>query len=259
MKLILRQGPLMPSKPTTFQPKIRLYGTWALAADAQIQLNKEQAHYLGNVMRQTAGDHVLLFNGTDGEWLARLEDVTRKGANAIAIEQTRAQDARPDLWLLFAPIKRARFDMVIEKATELGVGKLMPVLTRFAGHDRVKQTRMQAIAVEAAEQCGGTSLPIIDDVAKLDAVLANWPEDRPLYFCDERREAKPFHTVLAEHPASIGAILVGPEGGFSPEEQAMLDAHPATRPVTLGPRILRAETACLAALSIWQTGHGDWQ
>lgn len=249
----------MPSKPNTFQPKIRLYIDLPLRQGVAVSITKEQAHYLGNVMRQATGDHLLLFNGVDGEWLAQIDGLTRKGGSAQPLEQTRPQETRPDIWLLFAPIKRARFDMVIEKATELGAGRIVPVLTRYAGHDRVKQARMHAIAVEAAEQCGGTSMPDIEEPIKLDEVLSRWPDDRPLYFCDERRAAEPLQTTLTNQPDNKGAILVGPEGGFSPEEQAALDAHPAARPVTLGPRVLRAETACIAALTIWQAHHGDWQ
>ncbi|MEN8722770.1 MAG: 16S rRNA (uracil(1498)-N(3))-methyltransferase [Alphaproteobacteria bacterium] len=249
----------MPSKPNAFQPKIRLYIDLPLREGVAVSLTKDQAHYLGTVMRQSVGDHVLLFNGADGEWAAHLDDLTRKGGTATPIEQTKPQDARPDIWLLFAPIKRARFDMVVEKATELGVARIAPVLTRYAGHDRVKQARMHAIAVEAAEQCGGNSLPVIEEPVKLDALLASWPQDRPLYFCDERRGAQPFQMVLSAHKTNKGALLIGPEGGFSPEEQAMLDDHPTALAVTLGPRILRAETACLSALTIWQTAHGDWQ
>lgn len=249
----------MPSKPNQFQPKIRLYVELPFRDGVPIPITKDQAHYLANVMRQSQGDHILMFNGADGEWLGRLEEVNRKRGVVMPIEQVRPQDQLPDLWLLFAPIKRARFDMVVEKATELGAGKLVPVLTRYTGHDRVRQDRMHLISIEAAEQCGGTGLPDIEAPIKLSEILDSWPDDRPLYFCDERRGAQPFQTVLSETPNNKGAILVGPEGGFSEEEQEQLSNHKATIPVTLGPRILRAETACLAALTIWQTVHGDWQ
>jgi len=249
----------MPSKPNQFQPKIRLYIELPFREGVAVNMTKDQAHYLGNVMRQSEGDHLLIFNGVDGEWLGRIESLSRKGGSVLPLEQVRDQETRPDIWLVFAPIKRARFDMVVEKATELGVGKIAPVITRYTGHDRVRIDRMHAITLEAAEQCSGTSLPEIEEPVKLDHLLDHWPEDRPLYYCDERRGAKPFQTVLSDSQTDKGAILVGPEGGFSEEEHERLGKHPAAVPVTLGPRILRAETACLAALAIWQTAHGDWR
>lgn len=219
-------------------------------------LSREQAHYLVNVMRLAPGAAVALFNGRDGEWFATLAEASRKGAIALCAHQQGAQVMPPDLWLLFAPVKKTRTDFIVEKAVELGAARLLPVMTRYTNAERLRPDRMAAHIIEAAEQCGATHLPTFDDPQKLDKVLASWNPARRILFCDETRTAPPIAQVLTA--PGPWAILIGPEGGFAPEETATLRAHPAIVPASLGPRILRADTAALAALAIWQSRLGDW-
>lgn len=243
---------------TDRSPKIRLYVDAPLAVGAEILL-EAQAHYLTGVMRRGAGDEVALFNGRDGEWRAVIEAAAKKRVTVRVEAQTALQQDPPDLWLLFAPIKKARTDFIVEKATELGAARILPVLTRFTNAERVRTDRLQAHAVEAAEQCGGTFVPTVDEPTKLASVLANWPEQRRLMFCDEARTAKPVAEALAGQGAGPWAILIGPEGGFSPDEAEALRSHPGVVPVTLGPRILRADTAAASAITAWQIALGDWR
>ena len=187
--------------------------------------------------------------------------IAEAGKRAVTLEvlgRTAPQRDPPDLWLLFAPIKKARTDFIVEKATELGVARIQPVLTRFTNAERVRTDRLQAHAIEAAEQCGGTFVPQVAEPRKLDRLLSDWPADRHLMFCDESRAARPVHEALATAPRGPWAILIGPEGGFSPDEGETLRAMPRTLPVTLGPRILRADTAAAAAITAWQMALGDW-
>ncbi|MHA3976157.1 16S rRNA (uracil(1498)-N(3))-methyltransferase [Halovulum sp. GXIMD14794] len=243
---------------TDRSPKIRLYVDAPLAAGTELLL-EAQAHYLTGVMRQGAGDAVALFNGRDGEWRAVIESAAKKRVSVRVEAQTAPQQDPPDLWLLFAPIKKARTDFIVEKAAELGAARICPVLTRFTNAERVRTDRLQAHAVEAAEQCGGTFVPTVDDPAKLADVLATWPEDRRLMFCDEARTARPVAEAMAGQGGGPWAILIGPEGGFSPEEAEVLRRHPGVVPVTLGPRVLRADTAAAAAITAWQIALGDWR
>ncbi|WP_118137118.1 16S rRNA (uracil(1498)-N(3))-methyltransferase [Oceanicella sp. SM1341] len=235
--------------------KIRLFVEAPLAAGAGVPLTKEQAHYLFAVMRLGPGGRVALFNGRDGEWQAEVLEAGKRGGTLGCLAQSAPQGLPPDLWLLFAPIKKARTDFIVEKATELGVRRILPVFTRYTNSERLRPDRLQAHCTEAAEQCGGTFVPELAEPAPLERVLAGWDPARALVFCDESRDARPLHAVAPPAPA---ALLIGPEGGFSPEEAARLRALPFVVPVSLGPRILRADTAAAAAIALWQARRGDW-
>ncbi len=239
--------------------KIRLYVSSDLYAGGGVPLNPDQAHYLFRVMRQSAGGTLTVFNGRDGAWAAEITEAGKKTGLLTAREQIAPQVSPPDLTLLFAPIKKARTDFIVEKATELGARRIQPVMTRYTNSERLRIDRLQAHAVEAAEQCGGTCVPEVREPVKLDAVLDSWDADRRLMFCDEARHAGPAQTVLAGYAPGPWAILTGPEGGFAPEEAERLRKQDYVVPVTLGPRILRADTAVAAAISVWQTVLGDWQ
>ena len=241
----------------TDTPKVRLFVDLTLAAGAPVALSREQAHYLGGVMRHAAGDMVALFNGRDGEWRARIDHIHRSNAALHCVDLSRAQTAAPDLWLLAAPIRKARFELVVEKATELGVAAIHPVVTRRSAVREAKAERLAAIAIEAAEQCERLTVPAIADAEPLARLLDRWPAGRRLFLCDEARDAPVMATALAGAPAGPAAILIGPEGGFAPEERAMLRARPFVTPVSLGPRILRAETAAIVAVALWQALAGD--
>lgn len=244
---------------------IRLYMPAPLGAGATVALDAGQVHYLRNVMRRRPGDPVAAFNGRDGEWAARIETLDRK-TGSLAVEALRRPPvAGPDLWLLFAPVKRLRLDYLVAKATELGVSALWPVFTARTQPDRVKAERLRANIVEAAEQCARLDLPDLFDAAPLDAVLADWRPARRLLVCDETG-GTPIHAALsraalsraaAEGPAGPWAVLVGPEGGFAPSELDGLDKLPFVTRAGLGPRLLRADTAALAAVACWQAVLGD--
>ncbi|EAR50364.1 hypothetical protein OG2516_16646 [Oceanicola granulosus HTCC2516] len=235
--------------------RIRLYVDHPLGAGQTVPLIREQAHYLFGVMRLGEGAEVLLFNGRDGEWSARVAEAGKRGGTLACAAQTRPLAPPPDLWLLFAPVKKARTDFIVEKAVEMGAARLCPVQTEFTNSERIRRDRLQAHAVEAAEQCGATTVPEVADLARLDRLLDGWDPSRRIMLCDETRAGDD-----AALPAEPGpwAILIGPEGGFSDAERARLAALPFTRPVALGPRILRADTAAVAALTLWQTQLGDW-
>jgi 16S rRNA (uracil1498-N3)-methyltransferase len=234
----------------------RLYIDQPLAPGQGLVLSEGQANYLFNVLRLGAGAAVDVFNGRDGDWRAVVVEAKKRAGLLRAEGQTGPQRVPADLWLIFAPLKKARMDMVVEKAVELGVGRLVPVLTDYTQGDRLRMDRLVAQVVEAAEQCGATHLPPVDDPVRLPALLAGWG-NRALIWADEGLAcASALPSDLAPPPA---AILIGPEGGFSPGERALLSAHPAALPVRLGPRILRAETAAIAALALWQQAQGDWR
>jgi 16S rRNA (uracil1498-N3)-methyltransferase len=235
----------------------RLYVTDTLALDASITLNGNPAHYLAHVMRVKAGDGLLLFDNQTGEWLARVEDVGKRAVVLSVAEQTRPRDSVPDFWLLAAPVKKARLDMVAEKACELGVARYRPVITRRTIVDRVNLDRLRATMIEAAEQCGRTALPVVEEPIKLPALLKSWSPERTLFFADETGGVP--LAEAARDNTGPAAMLIGPEGGFDPEERALILACPNAVGVSLGPRILRAETAAIAAISLWMSVNGDWQ
>jgi 16S rRNA (uracil1498-N3)-methyltransferase len=217
-----------------------------------LTLDGPAANYLVAVLRLGAGAKVKLFDDRTGEWLAELVESGRKRVSLRIIARLREREPVPDLWLLFAPIKRGRIDWLVEKATELGVDRLQPVITRRTVVDRLNLDRLRAHAVEAAEQCERTALPSLSEPQKLEILLRSWPEDRTLFFADERG-GEPL--AAAPGPA---AILIGPEGGFTDEERAAVRALPQARGLSLGPRILRADTAAIAAVSLWMAAAGDW-
>ena len=236
---------------------LRLHTTLDLAP-GPLTLGKDQSHYVANVMRAKPGEDVLLFNGRDGEWRGRFDAVAKSGVIVAVEKQTRPQAPEPDLWLLAAPIKKDNVDLVAEKAAELGASVLWPVFTRRTVMSRVNTERLAAHMIEAAEQCERLTVPEVREPTQLDKALAGWDAARPLIFLDESGGGAPLVQVLAELPAGPLAVLVGPEGGFAPEERALLARLPFARPVGLGPRILRAETAAIAALAVVQAVRGDW-
>ncbi|WP_170397066.1 MULTISPECIES: 16S rRNA (uracil(1498)-N(3))-methyltransferase [Ruegeria] len=237
--------------------KIRLYVEHPLGQGQSVDLTREQAHYLFGVMRLAVGGHVALFNGRDGEWLAEVAEAGKRGGVLTCVEQTKPLQMPPDLWFLFAPIKKARTDFIVEKAAEMGAARILPVQTEFTNSERIRQDRLQAHAVEAAEQCGGTFVPEVADLQRLDRVLDAWPDGRLLMFCNEAEVGSALR-LAANKKGQPWAILIGPEGGFSDRERARLTGLPFTHVVSLGPRILRADTAAVAALTMWQQALGDW-
>lgn len=237
--------------------KIRLFVDAKLGQGQSVALSQDQAHYLFGVMRQNKGGLVALFNGIDGEWQAEITESGKRKGTLQCLVQSKSQQDPPDLWLVFAPIKKARTDFIVEKATEMGAAKILPVQTQFTNADRIRQDRLQAHAVEASEQCGGTFVPEVTALTKLDKVLQSWPEDRHILFCDETKVGDT-PTDLTALPKGKWAIFIGPEGGFSPDETTRLRAHPQATAISLGPRILRADTAAVAALTLWQSALGDW-
>ena len=239
--------------------KIRLFVTAALGEGAAVPLNRSQAHYLFNVMRLDAGATLSIFNGRDGEWRAEVVEAGKRRGLLAAREKTAPQRVPPDLWLAFAPIKKARTDFIVEKAAELGVARILPVFTRHTNAERLRIDRLRAHAIEASEQCGETHVAEVAEPAKLDALLDGWDPARRLMFCDETRDALPATDALADAARGPWAILIGPEGGFAPDEVDRLRALPHVTAVTLGPRILRADTAAVAAITLWQSTLGDWR
>lgn len=238
--------------------KVRLFVEHALGPAQTVPLTRDQAHYLFGVMRLKSGDAVSLFNGTDGEWHSEVTEAGKRGGSLTCIAQNKPLHLPPDLWLLFAPIKKARTDFIVEKATEMGVARILPVQTDFTNAERIRRDRLQAHAVEAAEQCGGTFVPPVEELQRLGALLDRWPPDRMLLFCDEALVG-PKTVTLSAMPPGPWAILIGPEGGFSEAERSKLNAMAQAHATSLGPRILRADTAAVAALTLWQSALGDWQ
>lgn len=238
--------------------KTRLFVDSPLAEGQSVGLDHERAHFLRHVLRLDRGDSVAVFNGRDGEWRAVIDGFGKGWCSLTVAEQRRQQDTTPDLWLLFAPLKKGRIDFVAEKATEMGISRLWPVFTRRTDPNRVNSDRLRANAVEAAEQCERLSVPEMGEALPLDRVLAGWPADRRLYLCAEAGSARPIAEVLRDAPAGPAALLIGPEGGFDQSELDELVKLPFVVPVGLGPRILRADTAVVAALACWQSLAGDW-
>jgi len=246
--------PATPAWPPKSAP--RLFVAETLAAGAAVRIDGNPAHYLARVMRVATGDAVILCDDITGEWAARVSDVGKRDVVLEVAELLREREAVPDLWLCPALLKKDRFDLVLEKATELGVARIQPMLTRRCVADKLNTERARAITVEAAEQCARTALPELGEPVKLDALLASWPEGRALFFADENG-GEPAAAAFSAHQGPA-AILTGPEGGFDEAERTAIRAHPAARPISLGPRILRGETAALAALSVWMASAGDW-
>jgi len=241
---------------------IRLYVDHDLAKGATSDLDQQQAHYIRHVMRLGTGDAVHLFNGRDGEWQSTLAVAGRAHASVTPQQRVRDQDTGPDLWLAFAPVKRARIDLIAEKATELGVAAIIPTMTENTSVSRVNLDRLRANSVEAAEQCGRLTVPDIREPAGLADLLSGWPSGRRLLVCDETGGGKPAIDALIPikgiPESNAWGILTGPEGGFSRSELDLLSENPIVTRIGLGPRILRADTAAIAALVCWQAVLGDW-
>jgi 16S rRNA (uracil1498-N3)-methyltransferase len=244
---------------TTARPKTRLFVDATLEAGAQVSLLKDQAHYVSRVMRQDVGASALLFNGHDGEWLAHISSISKTQCQLSLEAQTRQQQSEPDIWLVFAPIKKSRMDFMIEKATELGASRLLPVFTRNTDVSRVNVERLQATALESAEQCERLNVPQVDKAVDLDNLIRDWDPSRQLYIMDETGTGNPAIPAFSSlsQPGKPAAILIGPEGGFTASELDQLRDLAFVTPVTLGPRVLRAETAALTALASWQVFQGD--
>jgi 16S rRNA (uracil1498-N3)-methyltransferase len=245
--------PATPAWPPKSLP--RLFVRSALTQSARVELDAAQANYLGNVMRLGEGAELLAFDGQSGEWLARVAETGKKRMTLAVERRTREPETIPDVWLAFAPVKRAQTDWLVEKATELGAARLLPVITRRTIAERVRLERLEAIAIEAAEQCGRTRLPEVADPVALNHLLATRSEARPLYFADEHGGA--FAAEAFEPGPAL--ILIGPEGGFTEEERLAVRGAPTAIAISLGPRILRAETAGLAALATYMAVAGDWR
>lgn len=240
-------------------PATRIYFPSPLAAGGSVELSTDQAHRLRSVLRLGSGAPIALFNGDDGEWLCRIAELD-KGVARVAVEnRLRAPEPESELWLLFAPIKRARLDWLVEKATELGASALLPVWTARTQVERLNVERLQAHAVAAAEQSERLSVPDLRPPESLDRVLACWPPGKRLIVCDETGAGAPIGKALAQLPAGPTALLVGPEGGFNQSELDALGKLSFVSRVGLGPRVLRAETAAVAALAIFQGVAGDWR
>lgn len=243
-----------PAWPPRSTP--RLFVDAPLGAGA-LTLSGPQAHYLVSVMRMKAGDPVKLFDGASGEWLAVATDVARRDVTLDVQQQLAPLEHVPDLWLCAAPLKKGRVDWMAEKACELGVARLVPVVTRRTVVDKPNTERLAAHMVEAAEQCGRTAVPVVAEPVKLAALLRDWPADRHLFFADELG-GTPVAEAMRGAPGAA-AILIGPEGGFDDDERAAIRALPQAIGIALGPRILRADTAAAAAIALWMASAGDWR
>jgi 16S rRNA (uracil1498-N3)-methyltransferase len=236
----------------------RLFVDAPLATGGKVELSRDQSHYLANVLRMKQGAELLLFNGREGEWLARVDAVGKKVVTLEAVRQERPQPPLPDFLYAFAPIKAGRLDYLVQKAVEMGAGALQPVITQHTQMATVGVERLQANALEAAEQCGVLAIPTVRPPVKFDALLAGWEPDRRLIFCDESAETNnPLPALNGIKERKLG-LLVGPEGGFSDDERRALRALPFVTAIPLGPRILRADTAAVAALAVIQATIGDW-
>ncbi len=238
---------------------VRMFVGAPLSVGASGACTPEQANYLVNVMRLAAGAEILVFNGRDGEWRARLAEVGKRRCSLECLALVRPQQDGPDVHYVFAPLKHARLDYMVQKATELGVAHLQPVLTRRTVAARVNLERMQANAIEAAEQCGVLRVPTVGEALKLDALLANWDGGRRLIFCDESAAVASPLAALAGMASGPLAVLIGPEGGFDPAERTLLLEKSYATAISLGPRVMRADTAAVAALALVNATLGDWR
>ena len=243
-----------PAWPPRSAP--RLFVEQQLGEGEVVRIEGQQAHYLARVMRVAPGDAVVLCDNQTGEWAARVTEAGKHGVTVDVADRLREREEVPDFWLCAALLKKDRFDLVLEKATELGAARIVPVLTRRCVADKLNPERARSIMTEAAEQCARTALPELNNLTKLDALLRDWPQDRALFFADELG-GEPAATAFTAHDGPA-ALLTGPEGGFDDGERAAIRAHPIARPVTLGPRILRGETAAIAATALWMGTRGDW-
>ena len=236
--------------------KVRLFIDHPLGSGQAVPLNADQAHYLSGVMRLQAGTVIEVFNGRDGAWDAEIVTASKRGGTLALRAQVAPQRDPPDLWLIFAPIKKARTDFIVEKAAELGAARILPVQTDFTNSERIRQDRLQAHAVEAAEQCRGTFVPEVADLTSLSKLLDGWDPARRILWADESRVGPA--DALSGLPRGPWAVLIGPEGGFSPPERKRLRDATFVTPISLGPRILRADTAAVALLTLFQAHLGDW-
>ncbi|MGL4313594.1 MAG: 16S rRNA (uracil(1498)-N(3))-methyltransferase [Sphingomonas sp.] len=246
--------PATPAWPPQSTPRLLVAGP---LQPGSIAIDGPQAHYLVSVMRLKPGDPVKLFDNATGEWLATLASPGKRDATLTVVEQLRVREAVPDLWLCAAPLKKGRIDWLVEKACELGVDRVVPVITHRTVVDRLNLDRLTAHMVEAAEQCGRTAVPALAEPVKLGALLRDWPAERALFFADETGGA-PAAQAMQAAPGPA-AILIGPEGGFDEDERAAIRAVPQARAISLGPRILRADTAAAAAIALWMAAAGDWR
>ena len=237
----------------------RLFVKSPLVGNSTIELEQHHVHYLKNVMRLKISDHLLVFNGKDGEWEVEINNLEKKSGTAIAIKRTKEQYNEPDVTLLFAPIKHGKIDFLAQKATELGVTALQPVFTKHTIASRVNTERLQSNAIEAAEQSERLTVPEILEPIDINKLISSWDSNKKLLLCDETGKGKPIKEALSESEKGTWAILIGPEGGFSKDELDMLYKLPYVVPASLGPRILKADTAAFAALTCWQEHLGDWQ
>ncbi|MDN3645802.1 16S rRNA (uracil(1498)-N(3))-methyltransferase [Pontixanthobacter aestiaquae] len=246
--------PATPAWPPRSAP--RLFVEQRLEEDGQIEVGGNQAHYLAKVMRVSAGDIVILCDDKTGEWAARVQEAAKRSVQLSVTEQLRPREEVPDFWLCPALLKKDRFDFVLEKATELGVRRIAPIVTRRCVANKLNTDRARTLVMEAAEQCARTALPELSGVQKFSALMASWPSDRTLFFADETG-GQDAASVFSE-TVGPAALITGPEGGFDDEERKILLAHPKVKPISLGPRILRGETAAIAAVSLWMGISGDW-
>ena len=239
--------------------KIRLFSATPLSADIEWLPNDAQSHYLLNVLRLKIGDEIKVFDGQNGEYVGKIVSLSKKNCTVKILQKVRDMKYCPDLWLLFAPVKKDKTDFIIAGATELGVSKIIPTLTKRTITERIKTVRYEAQVIEACEQCRRLDVPQISDPQSLEKILETWSQDRILYFMDETGNGGDIQTVFKNASTAKAAILVGPEGGFSDEELQLLRQKNFAKAVSLGERILRAETAVHAALSCWQAICGDWK
>jgi 16S rRNA (uracil1498-N3)-methyltransferase len=243
-----------PAWPPKSAP--RLFVSGPLAKGAIVEPEPTQAHYLGRVMRVAPGDVVILCDDQTGEWAAEVTEASKRTVLLSVTQKLREREREPDFWLCAALLKKPNFDLVLEKATELGVARIQPLVTRRCVADKLNAERARSIVTEAAEQCARTALPQTPEPLRLEALLRDWPEDRTLFFADENG-GDPAGAAFAAHRGPA-ALVIGPEGGFDDSERALIRSHPQVRAIGLGPRILRAETAAIAASGLWMATAGDW-
>lgn len=241
-----------------FMGQIRLYIPQLLSVHQDITLDEQQSHYVTNVMKLKQGQSLKCFDNQSGEYDCEIVELNKKHTVLQVIRQGKEYQQVPDIWLLFAPVKKDNTDFIVQKATELGVRRIVPILTRYTITERIKKERFEANVIEASEQCRRTDIPEVEEAVKFEALMQNWDKNRTLYYMDETLNGKPVAEVFAKAPAPC-AVLVGPEGGFSEDELKLLRSSSFAKGVCLGKRILRAETAVVAAISCWQAMSGDWQ